>query len=92
MQSIYVLTVAGQLAEARRVLAAEFDESSVVVGVYGVALLSAVPLLELAAGTNVETARYLAAGGGYATSADFQERLGLRVGEGIRAPAGRSQC
>jgi hypothetical protein len=56
------------------VLAAEFDESSVVVGVYGVALLSAVPLLELAAGTNVETARYLAAGGGYATSADFQER------------------
>jgi ATP/maltotriose-dependent transcriptional regulator MalT len=74
VQSIYVLTVAGQLAEARRVFAAEFDESSVVVGVYGVALLSAVPLLELAAGTNVETARYLAAGGGYATSADFQER------------------
>jgi tetratricopeptide (TPR) repeat protein len=74
VQSIYVLTVAGQLAEARRVLAAEFDESSVVVGVYGVALLSAVPLLELASGTNVETARFLAEGGGYATSADFQER------------------
>jgi ATP/maltotriose-dependent transcriptional regulator MalT len=75
VQSIYVLAVAGQLAEARGLLAAEFDdESSIVVGVYGVALLSAMPVLELAAGTNVETARYLSAGGGYATSADFQER------------------
>ena len=74
-------------------LAAEFDdESSIVVGVYGVALLSAMPVLELAAGTNVETARLPVCGRWLRDIPRFPGAVGVCGGEGVRAPAGRSQC